>query len=52
MLGNERTRTRALPSAKRLISDTILTDADTLIIQFPVYSSIKTVYQIEPKKTG
>lgn len=51
-LGNEGTRTRVLPSAKRLFFNRILTAAPIPIIQFPVYSTVKTVYQIEPKKIG
>ena len=37
---------------KLLFCDRVLTDAGTLTIQFSVYSSVKTVYQIEPKKIG
>ena len=50
--GNERTRTRALPNEKRSFYNGILTDAPIPIIQFSVYSTVKTVYQIEPKKIG
>lgn len=51
-LGNERTRTRALPNEKRSFFNEILTAALIPIIQFTVYSTVKTVYQTEPKKTG
>ena len=40
------------PDQNRPIYDSILTDAPIPIIQFPVYSSVKTVYQTEPKKIG
>ena len=49
---SERTSTRALPSEKLSFFNGILTDAPIPIIQFPVYSSVKTVYQTEPKKIG
>ena len=51
-MGNEKTLAWALPSAKLSFFNRILTDAPMPIIQFPVYSSVKTVYQTEPKKTG
>ena len=40
------------PDQNRPIYDNILTDAPIPIIQFIVYSSVKTVYQTEPKKIG
>lgn len=51
-LGDEKTRTRALPNEKRPFFNRILTVAPIPIIQFPVYSTVMTVYQIEPKKIG
>lgn len=51
-LGNERTPSRALPKQKRSFYNGILTDAPIPIIQFTVYSTVKTVYQTEPKKIG
>ena len=49
---NERTLSRALPNEKRSFYNGILTVAPISIIQFTVYSTVKTVYQIEPKKIG
>ena len=49
---NERTPSRALPSEKLSFYNGILTDAPIPIIQFTVYSIVKTVYQTEPKKIG
>ena len=49
---SEKTLAWALPSAKRSFFNRILAVKHTLIIQFPVYSSVKTVYQTEPKKIG
>ena len=40
------------PDEKLRFYDRVLTGAGTLTIQFSVYSSVKTVYQIEPKKIG
>ena len=48
-----RERVRELyPKQKRRLCDRVLTVAHTPAIQFTVYSSVKTVYQIEPKKIG
>ena len=48
-----RERLRELyPNQNRPIYDNILTDAPIPIIQFPVYPTVKTVYQTEPKKIG
>ena len=49
---SEKTLSRALPNEKPSFCDRVLTVASTLTIQFSVYSSVKTVYQIEPKKIG
>ena len=48
----ERTPTRALPRQKSLTSDTILTDAHTLIIHKTIYLILvfETIYQV--KKIG
>ena len=51
-LGNEKTLAWALPNEKRSFYNGILTDAPIPIIQFTVYSTVKTVYQTEPKKIG
>ena len=51
-MGNEKTLAWALPSEKRSFYNEILTDAPISIIQFTVYPTVKTVYQIEPKKIG
>ena len=51
-LGNEKTLAWALPSEKLSFFNRILKDALIPIIQFPVYSTVKTVYQTEPKKIG
>ena len=51
-MGNEKTLAWALPNEKLSFYNGILTDAGTLIIQFTVYPSVKTVYQTEPKKIG
>ena len=51
-MGSEKTLAWALPNEKRSFYNEILADADTLIIQFTVYPTVKTVYQTEPKKIG
>lgn len=51
-VGNEKTITRALPNEKRSFFNRILTVAPISTIQFTVYSTVKTVYQTEPKKIG
>ena len=50
--GDEKTLAWALPNEKRSFYNGILTVAPIPIIQFTVYSTVKTVYQIEPKKIG
>ena len=48
-----RKRLRGLyPNQNRRLCDRVLTVAHTPAIQFTVYSTVKTVYQIEPKKIG
>lgn len=49
---SEKTLKRALPSAKRSFFNRILAVKHTLTIQFPVYSSVMTVYYTEPEKIG
>ena len=51
-LGNERTPSHVLPNEKLSFYNEILTDAPIPIMQFTVYPTVKTVYQIEPKKIG